>query len=116
MAHSVGGFDLKYTSRSSWKAEVRRLGRFVDTAPVTWVKDYHFADRLLDVHFQDAAEAVQYNSRKESFIVALARPKDETKHPPEFREFVRLFKVLATGKMKRPHTIETHVLDGVMAD
>jgi hypothetical protein len=36
MGHSVDGFDLKYTSRTSWKAERRERGTLIDIVPVTW--------------------------------------------------------------------------------
>jgi hypothetical protein len=124
MAHLVDGFDVKYVNRAIWKAEIRRHGRLVDPgAPVAWKGDYSYQDRLLDVHFQNVADARKYNSRKEPFIVALAIPKDENKDPVQFGKFVRLFTVKATGNMRiwppgtrSGATNEVYVLGGARAD
>jgi hypothetical protein len=117
MAHAVDGFKLKFTSRTSWKAERRQQGRLIDVVPVTWTKDYRVLENgiLLDVHFKKSAEAQEFNSLSDPFVVAVAKAKDDRQTPPEFDFFTSLFRVLATGQILSEHTIETRVLERLRA-
>jgi hypothetical protein len=38
MPHHVDGFELKFTSRTSWKAKLRLLNQKLDVVPVTLSK------------------------------------------------------------------------------
>lgn len=38
MTHLVDGFGLKFTSRTSWKAQRYEFGSKIDVIPVTWTK------------------------------------------------------------------------------
>ena len=64
-------------------------------------------------------QGVSYQSRDEMekrlanpspFAVALAVAKDYVKHPHEFKEFVGVFEVRATGERLSDHSIQTQVL------
>jgi hypothetical protein len=112
LAHSVAGFELKYTSRTSWKAEVRAHGRLVAIAPVTWTKGRRQLgkDVFQEVWYQDADEMDGARLSKDPFIVAVALAKDYNRHPHEFQSFQAVFEVVPTGRRLTNKSIETKVL------
>ncbi|MCK1691029.1 hypothetical protein [Bradyrhizobium sp. 145] len=114
MAHSVGGFDLKYTSRTSWKAEVRSHGEVVAIAPVTWTKGRYTKQNSKDVFqqvwFQNAHELEEHRTGTDPFIVAVAVAKDYSHHPQEFQDFQAVFEVVAAGDICDEKSIETKVI------
>ncbi|SRR6266536_3211139 len=100
MPHVVDGFELSFTSRTSWKAERRHRGRVVDIVPVAWTKgwrsDPQSGDKFLVFWFQDAIELQERNTNREPFVVALAVARDYDQHPHEFSEFRGIFRVIPT--------------------
>lgn len=114
MSHSVGGLDLKYTSRTSWKAEIRSHGQVVAIVPVTWTRGRHTEsggkDVFQEVWFQDPEEMEAHRTVAEPFIVAVAVAKDYDQHPHEFRDFQAVFEVVATGDVCSEKSIDTKVL------
>ena len=114
MAHSVGGLDLKYTSRTSWKAEIRSHGKVVAIAPVTWTKGRYTKENSQEVFqqvwFQDADELEERRTSTDPFIVAVAVAKDYSHHPHEFKDFQAVFEVVATGEIWDEKSIETRVI------
>jgi hypothetical protein len=112
MAHSVSGFEVKYTSRTSWKAEVRSHGGLVAIAPVTWTKGrvQIGAEVFQEVWYQDADEMASMRLSREPFIVAVAIAKNYRKHPHEFQDFQAIFEVVSTGAQLTDKSIETRVL------
>ncbi len=114
MAHSVGGLDLKYTSRTSWKAEVRSHGKVVAIAPVTWTKGRYTKKNSKEVFqqvwFQNADELEERRTSTDPFIVAVAVAKDYSHHPHEFQDFQAVFEVVATGEIWDEKSIETRVI------
>jgi hypothetical protein len=113
-AHSVGGLDLKYTSRTSWKAEIRSHGKVVAIAPVTWTKGRDTKENSQEVFqqvwFQDADELEEHRTSTDPFIVAVAVAKDYGHHPHEFKDFQAVFEVVATGEIWDEKSIETKVI------
>jgi hypothetical protein len=111
MGHSISGFDVAYTSRTSWKAEVRGFGRSV-IAPVAWVhgRSQVGGEVFQAVWYQDAKEMENYRVSGEPFVVAVARAKDSTQHPRQFEEFLYVVEVTATGQLLSENSIQTKVL------
>ena len=95
LAHSVDGFQVKYTHRGSWKAEIRANGSFVAIAPVVWTvgRRQCGATVFQEVRFQDLNEMEQTRLSKEPFIVALAIAKDYDRSPRQPRSFQGIFEV-----------------------
>lgn len=114
MAHSVGGLDVKYTSRTSWKAEIRSRGKVVAIAPVTWTKGRYTKQNSSEVFqqvwFQNADELEEHRTSRDPFIVAVAVAKDYNHHPHEFQDFQAVFEVVATGEIWDDKSIETRVI------
>lgn len=112
MPHRVDGFDLTFTSRTSWKAERRARGRVIDVVPVVWTKDRCQAGSSVyqGVSYQSRDEMEKRLADPSPFAVALAVAKDYAKHPHEFKEFVGVFEVTATGERLSDNSIQTRVL------
>ena len=114
MAHVVDGFDLTFTSRTSWKAERRLGGKIIDIVPVTWTKgrrqDPSTKEVFQEVWYQNHHEMISQKGSHDPFVVAVARAKDYTKFPHEFAEFVAMFEVIATGVVLSDKSIETKVI------
>ncbi len=119
MAHVVDGFELTFTSRTSWKAERRDKGLVVDVVPVTWTKgwrsDPETGGKFLEVWFQDPVELQERNDDREPFVVALAIARDYLRHPHEFSEFRGIFRVIPTGIILSHNSIECRVIERVRA-
>jgi hypothetical protein len=115
MGHAVDGFELKYTSRRSWKAERSERGKAIDVIPVTWADAWNAADGLLEVYFQDPNEMEVALQNREPFIVALAAAKHPTARPREFLEFRGIYEVVATGESNGEDGIHTTVRRRVVA-
>jgi len=117
VGHPVDGFDLKFTSRTSWKAERRDRGRLVDVVPVTWVhaQKRNGKEVLQDVYYQDPAEAERASKSSEPFVIALAIAKNANAHPKAFHEFRGVFEVVSTGNLVSEVCVETRVLRRVKA-
>ena len=119
MAHVVDGFELKFTSRTSWKAARYASGRLVDIVPVTWTKgrrqELGSAEVFQEVWYQAHAELEERNSDPTPFIVALAIAKDYAEMPRQFKEFRGVFEVAPTGKLLSENSLETKVLKRVKA-
>jgi len=115
----VDGFDLKFTSRTSWKAERRRLGKLVDIVPVTWTKgrrqDRGSKEIFQEVWYQDKVEMAGRAADPSPFVIALAVAKDYSTFPHAFREFVGTFEVVSTGEVLSDRSIETKVVRRVRA-
>jgi hypothetical protein len=115
--HSLGAYQLKFTSRRAWTAEVRQDGKLVQIAPVTWIKDISFRgdDQYLNVWVPKSRDPNEYASRSAPFIVAVAEAQNYTQRPRKFVKFVALYRVEATGitgsSEHGEHTVETRVLE-----
>jgi hypothetical protein len=120
VAHEVAGFELRFTSRTSWKAERRLRGAPVDVIPITWTKGWRpdpvTKDIKLEVWFQDHREMDRRRLSSEPFAVALAVAKSYEELPHSFSEFRGVFEVVATGKRLSDNSIETNVLRRLKAD
>lgn len=114
MVHFVDGFEVKFTSRRSWKAEVRKDGKLVATVPVTWSdavwKSQKSPDMFQKVWFTNNAELEARRNSRDPFIVAVASTKQPNQRPAKFGKFERIIKVVATGKFSGERCIETRVL------
>ncbi len=113
----VDGFDLKYTSRTSWKAARRQNGTLIDVVPVTWTKGWSTTDAgpLLEVWFQKSNEMEEHRNRREPFVVAVAVAKDYKVHPHQHKQFVGVYRVASTGRALSEDSIETRVIERVTA-
>ncbi len=118
MPHIVDGLQLKYTSRTSWKAEVRHHGTLIDIVPVTWTKGYKKTGSEIrqEVWYQDIAEMEERQKDTKSFVVAVAKAKDYRQHPHAFQDFQVVFEVVSTGKRLSKNSIETKVLRRLTAN
>ena len=117
MTHPVDGFELKFTSRGSWKAERHEHGRLVDIIPVTWTKGRRVVANQIfqEVWYQDHSELAARAVDASPFVVALAIAKDYSTLAQAFQEFRGVFEVVATGKILSDDSIETKVLHRVRA-
>lgn len=117
MTHEVDGFEIAYTSRTSWKANIWEKGKLVAVAPVTWrnhcSRDPETKQLRQTVWFQKEAELLEALDSKTPFVVAIAEAYDEAAEVPAFRRFTAIFKVVATGKRLDDKCIETIVLERV---
>jgi hypothetical protein len=111
LGHPVDGFDLTFTARTSWKAKRKARGRVVDIIPVTWTKGrcQEGSEVYQEVWYQDPNEMATRMADPTPFTIALAVAKDYAKHPHDFREFVGVFEVTATGKKLSGNSIQTRV-------
>lgn len=112
MPHIVDGFEVTFTSRRSWKADLRRYGRLIETVPVTWTKGRWQAgpDLFQEVWFQSEDDLEAYRTSRSPFRVAVALAKDYNEYPHQFQEFRGIFEVVATGERLSDHSIQTKVL------
>ena len=119
MPHSIDGFDLNFTARTSWKAERRHLGHLLDIVPVTWTKgwrrDPDSKESFLEVWYQDQVEMEKQRTNPMPFVIALAIAENYTRQPREFKEFRGLFEVVSTGVALSENSIETKVLKRAIA-
>jgi hypothetical protein len=117
--HTVDEFNLKFTSRRGWKAELRRHGRMIGVIPVTWTKGRSVRDGEIfqKVYFRpsNAAEMENYRVSGKPFIIAVALAKDYSTLPHVFKSFQTIFEVIATGAISED-SIETKVLRRLSAD
>lgn len=112
MVHVVDDFEIKFTSRRSWKAEIRKSGVLVATAPVTWssATSKTRAGTFQKVWFANPAELEDRRNSRSSFIVAVASAKHPKQRPSVFHKFESVLEVRATGKLAGERCIETRVL------
>lgn len=119
MAHKVDGFELSYTSRTSWKANVRAGGELIAVVPVTWGnhcrRDPETKQLRQTVWFQRESELLQAMNSQEPFLVAVAEAWNPEADVPAFRRFTAVFRVMATGRRYDEKCIETVVLERVRA-
>jgi hypothetical protein len=118
MSHHVDGFELKFTSRTSWKAELRFQNQKI-VVPVTLTKGRRKGassqEVFLEVWYRNADELRSRAADSNDFIVALAKAKDDHAAPPVFDTFVGLFRVIPTGVLLSETSIETKILERVRA-
>jgi hypothetical protein len=113
MTHEVDGLVLKYTARTSWKAEVRaRGGRLLGVVPVCWTNGMRRegGETYLQVWYQKPAEMEKQRKSKKPFLVATALAKSYSQLPRQFQEFRGVFEVRSTGKALDHESIETVVI------
>ena len=119
MPHYVDGFQLKFTSRTSWKAELRLLNQRIDLVPVTLTKGRRQGaspqDVFLEVWYRNAEELRRRAADPNAFVLALAKAKDDHEVPSVFDSFVGIFRVIPTGTPLSENSIETKVLERVRA-
>src|ERR1700726_4350513 len=119
MSHSVDGFELKFISGTSWKAERRLHNRTLDIVPVTLTKRRRQGasskEVFLEVWYQSAEELKHQAADPNAFVVALAKAKDDHEFPPAVDKFVGIFRVISTGIVLSEKSIETKVLERVKA-
>jgi hypothetical protein len=119
MSHYVDGFALKFTSRTSWKAERRLLNQKLDIIPVALTKGRRQGasskEVFLEVWYRNAGELKHRAADPNAFVVALAKAKDDRQFPPVFDKFVGIFRVTPTGISLSEKSIETKVLERVRA-
>ena len=113
MPHEVDGLNLKYTARTSWKAEVRTpAGRLVGVVPVCWTNGMRRggAETYLQVWYKDPSEMERQRKSKTPFLVATALAKSYTELPRQFEEFRGVFEVRSTGVALDHESIETVII------
>ena len=70
---------------------------------------------LLEVWYRNLDELTVRLTNPTAFVVALAVAKDYRKLPRAFEEFVGLFRVIPTGIVLGPNSMETEILERVRA-
>jgi hypothetical protein len=122
MSHSVDGFELKFTSRTSWKARVWLPGgkAVADDVPVTWKDGWRFEDRKFfqRVWFRKADELEAHKSSRKPFLVAVADRKEKkvSQAPSVFKSFIGVYEVVSTGTILSENSIETRVVRRLKAE
>jgi hypothetical protein len=118
LVHIVDGFKVRFTHRTSWKAEIRANGNLIAIAPVVWTEDRRQSGReaFQAVRFQDLSEMEQTRLRREPFIVALAMAENYNIRPRKVRTFQGIFEVVSTGIQIKPDRIDTRVIRRRHAD
>ena len=108
----VDGFKVRFTHRTSWKAEIRSGMDFVTVAPVVWTIGRWLRGReiFLEVRFQDLSEMEQVRVCEEPFLVVLAMAEDYNQSPRRVRSFQGIFWVKSTGTKISLDGIETTVI------
>jgi hypothetical protein len=111
LVHVVGGFKVRFTHRTSWKAEIRSGRDFVAVGPVVWTIGRRLRGRetFQEVRFQDLGEMEQARVGQEPFLVVLALAEDYNQSPRKVRAFQGIFWVKSTGIQISPDGIETKV-------
>lgn len=115
MKRKVDGFDLNCLAKRSWKVERSQYGRRIDQIPVTWTTGEPAQNSKLEVWFPDPAELERRAADPRPFVVALATAERESVLPPQTRDFVGLFEVVATGALLSGISLETEVRRRVRA-
>jgi hypothetical protein len=121
MANSAEGFDMAFTYRGSWKANISRLGKVIETdVPVTWTKGW-VADKatqaiFLEVWYQDPAELQARAKDPTPFHVALGVAHDYSEFPHRFKAYKGLFEVEATGTILSDSSLQTKVIRRLSAE
>ena len=113
MAHDIEGLDLRFTSRTNWKAKITAPGYQPLVAPVTWTSVFRRAEgrTMLEVWFQNADELVEHLSRTDPFVIALAEPKSMVEgEPTSFKRFTGVFEVRSLGLEASPKSLECEVI------
>jgi hypothetical protein len=85
----VGGFEVAYTHRGSWKAKRSLNGHEIDEIPVAWRSDWV---EILAVWFKDQTEVQARIAERHPFIVALAPKRADGSSSSE--DIIGLFEVL----------------------
>jgi hypothetical protein len=108
----VGGFKVRFTHRTSWKAEIRLGMDKVAVAPVVWTIGRRLRGReiLQEVRFQDLSEMEQARVCRDPFLVVLAVAEDYNQSPRRVRSFQGVFWVRSTGVQISLDGIETTVI------
>jgi hypothetical protein len=108
MAHEVDGLTLRYTSRTSWKAEndsrrsnARGCPRHLDKG-----RRGSPPDLFQEIWFRNQSELEQYRLSTAPFLVAVAIAKDYNTIR-EFAAFRQVLEVQSTRKQSGNHSVET---------
>ena len=113
MPHEVEGLDLRFTSRTSWKAEVSAPGFEPLIAPVTWTSVFRREGSItkLEVWFQNSADLQAHLASVDPFVIALAEPNNWAEgEPTSFKRFNGVFLVRSLGEIATSKSIECQVL------
>jgi hypothetical protein len=114
VAHDVDGFQLRCTSRTSWKAEWREHGKLLDVIPVTWTKGTRpTPDRseiLQEVWYRNQSDMEARLADPAPFVVAVAEAEDYGVEPHAFKKFKAIYEVVATGARITDRSIQTRVV------
>jgi hypothetical protein len=119
MPHSSDGFDMAFTHRGSWKANISRLGKVIETVPVTWTKGW-IVDKAskvicLEVWYQDSEELRARAADPTPFNVALGLAHDYYAFPHSFKSYKGPFEIQATGELLSDISLQAKVLRRVTA-
>jgi hypothetical protein len=105
---------MAFTYRGSWKANISRLGKVIETVPVTWTKgwavDKDSGVIRLEVWYQDPNELRARAADPTPFNVALGLAHDYGEFPHRFKAYKGLFEVQATGSLLTDISLQTTVL------
>jgi hypothetical protein len=118
--HYISGLGLKFTSRTSWKADVYKAGKVIATVPVAWIDQVVFnrdekRPQSFLVWLTTIEKAKEFLSKEEA-IIAVAISHDPKEHPRKFKEFSRLFKVKPRSVGDDPRSVTCDYIDVVTAD
>jgi hypothetical protein len=117
MPHYVDGWGLRYTGRTTWRAEYWSKAGNYGEIPVAWENDLQMSSQgdLLAVRHRKKyrPEMDAHRTDRAPFIVAIARANNPKIRPGEhrdFKQFLGVFEVAATGRRLTGDRIETKIL------
>ena len=117
--HQIDGLTLKFTSRTSWMADVFKGPNKIDTVPVAWADQVTFdkvAKRPLEflVWHRTETRSKEWLSFGET-IIAVANAVDPRETPRRFKEFTRLYKVQPISLGENPLSVRAKYIDLITA-
>jgi hypothetical protein len=118
--HYISGLGLKFTSRTSWKADVYKAGNVIATVPVAWIDQVVFnreekRPQSFLVWLTTPEKANDFLCQEEP-IIAVAISHDPKEHPRKFKEISRLFKVKPRSIGNDPRSVICDYIDVISAD
>jgi hypothetical protein len=67
----VDGFNIQFSHRGSWTADILAPGKPMETIPVCWRDDYDFNNRTIFVWLKKQEEVDRYMAQTNGFRIAI---------------------------------------------
>ena len=115
--HNISRISLKFTSRTSWMADLFKNNRRVATVPVAW-RDQVIFDKVKKcpaeflVWLRTHEKAADWMGQGESIIV-IAESRNPNEQPRQFKSFLRFYKVQPIALSENPLAVRARYVDVV---